>query len=145
MVDVTEVSYTNTNRVGRGLGLAFTSAADEDYAYYKALAEKRISTDAPAGMDSALKNHCTMLMICHLYATSDPAFGMRSFSSGDMSGSQDAGSTVYLIEYRQIIEDSQASEEVSGGLTGVARSDATMTELQLDDQKVPTYFIEVGN
>jgi hypothetical protein len=137
------VDYATTNIVGRGLGLAFASEADTTYVYYKAIAEKRIAIDAPTGMDSILKDHCTMLMICHLYASADPSAGMRSFSSGDFSGSQDAGSTIYLIEYRQVIEDSQASAETSGDESSVARCDAVMAELQLDNQKVPTYFTEV--
>jgi len=135
------VSYSSTNMVGRGMGLAFTSESDTTYVYYKAIAEKRIAIDAPSGMDSTLKDHCTMLMICHLYAAGDPAVGMRSFSSGDFSGSQDAGSTIYLLEYRQIIEDSQDfTSDIDLTEAESQRCDAVMLELQLDERDVPTYF-----
>jgi hypothetical protein len=137
------VGYAAVNFTGRGLGMAYTSDSDAELTYLRGIAEKRVAIDAPATMDATLRDHCTALMICHLYAAADPAFGMRSFSSGDMSGSQDAGSTIYLIEYRQIIEDSQLSVETTGDVSDVARSDSVMKGLQLDDQRVPTYFTGV--
>jgi len=137
------VDAATTNIVGRGLGLAFLDT-DADYLYYKGIAEKRVGTNAPDTLEADIKDHCIMLMICHLYASSDPAMGMRSFSSGDFSGSQDAGSTIYLIECNQIYADNQSLEtgEVN---TSTTRSDAVMTELQLDRAEVPRLFAEDKN
>ena len=138
MVDIA-VSYTNTNIVGRGLGLAFTSESDATYLYFKTIAESRVAKDLPASMGTTMKSHCTMLMICHLWMGASPETGMRSFSSGDFSGSQDAGETIYLKEYRQIIDVFQADASASD-VNKVTRSDASMGEFKLDQVDLPTYF-----
>jgi hypothetical protein len=131
------VSAANTNIVGRGLGLAFTDS-DTSYLYFKSEAEKRIAIDAP---DMTDRDHCTMLMICHMYACADPVFGMNSHSSGGFSGSQAAGSTIYSIEYDRLVSAGQPAE-TDGTEGSVIRSDAEMPELQLDDGEVPRFFSE---
>ena len=132
------VDAATTNLVGRGLGLAFTDS-DATYLYLKPLAERRVTDEAPADMDSVKRDHCIMLMICHMYACSDPAMGMRSFSGGGFSGSQDPGMTIYLQEFMTIVSGSQPSVDAE---SSVERSDAVMPELQLDAQEVPTFFSE---
>jgi len=131
------VSAANTNIVGRGLGLAFTSD-DASYLYFKAEAERRIAKDAP---DMTDRDHCTMLMICHMYACADPVFGMNSHSSGGFSGSQAAGSTVYSLEYDRLVSAYQPAE-TDGSEDSVIRCDAEMPELQLDGAEVPRFFSE---
>jgi hypothetical protein len=140
MTDIT-VTYENTNIVGRGLGLAFASEADTTYAYFKKLAEEFVANDLPEGISTSMAAHCTMLMICHMYMGGDPETGMRSFNSGDFSGSQDPGVTTYYLEYQRTIDRFQ-QDSSKAGAENVTRADASMGDFKLDQNKLPAYFRE---
>jgi len=140
MTDIT-VTFTNTNVIGRGLGLAFTDEADTTYVLYKTLAEEFVSNDLPEGISASMSAYCTMLMICHMYMGGDPETGMRSFNSGDFSGSQDPGVTTYYLEYQRTINRFQ-QDSSKAGAENVTRADASMGDFKLDQNKLPAYFRE---
>ena len=106
---------------------------------YTAVAKARLDKDDPS-LSPTLYDWCHALMICHLYAAGDPATGRKSFTEGDFSASQDPGETIWLIEYRQIIEDFQPQEAAEVG--EVQRCDAVMSDFKLDQVKGPIFYTE---
>jgi len=126
--------------VGRGTGIKFSENPDV-FKYFKKIAEARAAKDLPVGLNGDIADHCVALMICHLYLAGSPEVGMRSFSNGDFSGSQDAGETIYLKEYRQLIQDFQNESKV-GTQANVTRSDSSMGDFKLDQVTLPTYYKE---
>lgn len=132
------VDTTLVNKANRSL----TSVqAETAYTDYTAIAKARLDQDDP-GLSPALYDWCHALMICHLYASGDPVTGLKSFTSGDFSGSQNAGVTIWILEYRQIIDNFQVDEDTAEG--DVLRADAKMDAMKLDQAEIPRYYTGVG-
>ena len=116
---------------------------DVDLTALIADAKERLDQDNP-GLTPTTYERCHSLMVAHMYQMGDPQMGLKSFSSGDFSGSQDVGMTAQLAEYQQTIEAAilaaQNVDAASTDLTGVRRCDSEMIELQLDGQEVPRFL-----
>jgi hypothetical protein len=116
---------------------------DSDLTLLTEQAKERLDQDDP-GLTPYAYERCHALMIAHMYQMGDPQMGLRSFSSGDFSGSQDVGMTAQLAEYRETIETAaivaQNALASSADLTEVRRVDSEMPELQLDAQEVPRFL-----
>jgi hypothetical protein len=116
---------------------------DEDLAALITDAKERLDLDNP-GLPLTTYERCHSLMVAHMYQIGDPQMGMKSFNSGDFSGSQDAGVTAALLEYNQTIEAAvirlQNAETSSTDMATVKRCDAEMPDLQLDAQDVPRFL-----
>jgi len=130
------VDSTLIQAANRALTSTQASAA---LASYTAVAKARLDKDDP-GLAAALYDWCHALMICHLYAAGDPKTGLKSFTEGDISGSREPGETIWLIEYRQIIEDFQPQE--ASEMEEVQRCDAVMGDFKLDQVDGPTFYTE---
>jgi hypothetical protein len=117
------------------------SDGDSDLTLLIAQAKERLDQDDP-GLSTTTYERCHALMIAHMYQMADPQMGLRSFNSGDFSGSQDVGVTAQLIEYKQTIEAALVAIQNADidDATEVTRCDAVMTELQLDGQEVPRFI-----
>lgn len=117
-----------------------STQASTAYTDYNAIAKAILDHDDP-GLSVALYDWCHAKMICHLYETGDPTTSLKSFTTGDFSGSRDVGTTVFLTDYQQIIGSFQSDTTYTE--TAVRRSDAVMPEMQFDQAEVPTYYTEV--
>jgi hypothetical protein len=118
------------------------SSADASTAVtnYGALATSLVGKDTEdVTLDAGVYDHLEALMICHLWHTSDPAAGVRSFSSGDFSISMVPGESTFMTEYQRILStfSDTASEQDD---TAVQRADAEMLEMNLDQSDVPSYY-----
>jgi len=112
--------------------------SDATFVQIKTWAQKQLNKDNP-GFDTDTYDRCHALLIAHMYFTGDPAFGMRSFSSGDFSGSLNPGETIWLLQYYQAIKMFQTSLSTKDDVT---RSDAVMDDMKFDQNDVPSYFSE---
>jgi len=104
---------------------------------WQTTAKALLDHDNP-GLDTVLYDLCHALMICHLWAGGDEKAGLKSYSSGDFSASQNPGQTIWSIQYHQIISDFQTSNVEES--TDVARSDSVMGDFKLDQTDDPVFF-----
>jgi hypothetical protein len=116
-----------------------STQATTAYTDYNAIAKAILDKDNP-GLSTTLYDWCHAQLICHLWAIGDPNAGLKSFTTGDFSGSQDAGSTIWWLAYRQTIEDFQ-SDSTADSETTVGRCDAEMPEMRFDQSIVPRYYV----
>jgi hypothetical protein len=116
--------------------LSTTEAGDALTAYGTVASSMMALDDPPA----ALYDWCHALMICHLLASSDPETGLKSFTSGDLSATRDPGDTIWLIEYRRIIESGQTTESSDESDGAVIRADAYLPDLGLDQETVDIIY-----
>jgi hypothetical protein len=114
---------------------------DTDLTALIADAKERLDQDNP-GLSLTAYERCHSLMVAHMYQIGDPQMGLKSFSSGDFSGSQDAGVTAQLIEYQNTLlaAGAKIQNDSSGNPDVVERCDAVMSELQLDSAEVPRFL-----
>lgn len=119
-----------------------TGESDTTYTALKAVASARLETDAPEGMNATLYDWCHALMITHL-ALADATAGYKSYSTEGLSISQDPGQTIFLLEYKQIIESQVSTSGTSTEETDYTRADANMPDFHLDQADVPTFYSEV--
>jgi hypothetical protein len=136
-VSETMVSYVTGGRYA-------PTSQDATYVYEAAVAAARLNAINP-GLPTALYDHCHALMIAHLHFSTDPVVGMRSFSTGDFSGSQDPGMTVYLRECQQIIADYQISDSQNESVLDTTRCDAVMPDFKIDQSDLPVFYRETGS
>ena len=134
------VTYSLVAIASRG-DYAPTGESDTTYTALKAVAQARLDNDAPDGMNPTLYDWCHALMITHL-ALSDATAGYKSYSTEGLSISQDPGQTIFLLEYKQIIESQDGTGDYSAE-SDVTRSDAKMPDFQLDQADIPVFFTEV--
>ena len=111
---------------------------DPEFLYWRATAQEILDRDNP-GLSDRLYDHCHALMIAHQWFARDATLGMRSYSTGDFSGSQEPGVTIYLIEYQQILKDFQPQDQEESQMD-TTRSDAVMDDFKLDQLDNPKYF-----
>lgn len=123
-------------------GTIFTT---EMYNQFVEWSAAQLAKDAPDTMPGAMSDRCQALLIAHYYAVTKGQTGFRSYTVFDFSATQDAGTTPYLLEYRQIIDDFQddiSDTTSTGEASGSLRCDASMPEFNLDQTDVPQYFME---
>lgn len=112
--------------------------SDAEFVHFKTIAMELLDRDNP-GLSTTMYDHCHALMMAHLYFARDYKTGMRSFSTGDFSGSQEPGVTIYLIEYQQILKDFQPIDLQETDIE-TTRCDAVMDEFKLDQSESPSFF-----
>ena len=115
----------------------------ETLEYYSGLALEVLARDDP-GLTPATFDRALALLICHFLAA-DTQGDLETKSEnrgGDWSFSKDPGTTTYLVQYRALIAQFAAPDEIADG--GVIRSDATMTGLRLTEIDLPTYSGDGG-
>ncbi|TRZ79565.1 hypothetical protein D4R86_05725 [bacterium] len=136
MVRIT-VTAALVNKANRALTSAEATTA---YTDYNAIAKVRLDNDDP-GLTTAIYDWCHALLICHIYAAGDPTSGLKSFTTGDFSGTQIVGRTIWMIEYLQIIgEFTDESSDEKTDENSVGRCDAEMADFKFDQGTIPRYF-----
>jgi len=91
-------------------------------------------TEDDPGLPADLYDRCHALMVCHLYETRDPEAGLKSFNSGDFQGTKEAGVTIYLLQYRDIIQRYQyKTADTTAPTDGIGRCDVNMGPMALDN------------
>lgn len=134
------VTYSLVSIASRGAYIP-TGEADTTYVALKAVAAARLDNEAPTGLSTTLYDWCHALMITHM-ALSDDTAGYKSFSTAEFSASQDPGSSIFLIEYKQILTDYSETVDYSAE-SDCTRADANMPDFKLDQSDIPTFFTEV--
>jgi len=134
------VSYSLVGIASRG-AYAPTSESDTNYVALKSVAQARLDNEAPTGLSTTLYDWCHALMIAHM-ATAGEEAGFRSYSTEGLSISQDPGSSIFLLEYKQVLSSFSETIDYSAE-TDCTRCDAVMGEFHLDQSDVPVYFTEV--
>lgn len=127
------------NAANRGMTLAQATTA---LSTFGTIAAEIVANDI-SGLSSALSDWCTALMICHLWAGGDEKAGMRSFTTGDFSGSQDPGKTIWMIQYQQILADFRIDNVAEAH--DVRRCDSIMDDFKLDQSDDPVIFTDVNS
>lgn len=124
--------------VSDSAGSKFTTA-EFNYHFDKALA--RLDREAPSGMASDEYDQAHALLICHMHAVKLGSAGFKSESIGEYSYSQDPGMTSYLQEYLALIggNASPSTDDLDS-----ERTDAEMSEMDLDQSNVPDYSGRTG-
>jgi hypothetical protein len=128
------VDSSLVNAANRGMTAAQATTA---LSAYGTIAKALVDKDNP-GLGTTLYEWCQALMICHLWAGGDEKAGLKSYSTGDFSASQDPGQTTWSIQYRQIIENFQVSDVAEA--KDVSRCDAVMPDFKLDQSTDPVFF-----
>jgi hypothetical protein len=128
------VDSSLVNAANRGMTAAQATTA---LSAYGTIAKALVDKDNPS-LSTTLYEWCQALMICHLWAGGDEKAGLKSYSTGDFSASQDPGQTTWSIQYRQIIENFQVSDVAEA--KDVSRSDAVMPDFKLDQSTDPVFF-----
>lgn len=130
------VSAAMVSMVDRGFIL---TESDATYLQLKAWAKEQLDLENP-GLSTATYDRCHALLIAHMYEIGDPTAGYKSYSTAEFSASQEPGQTIWILEYKQIIE-AFISVDTSGE-SSVTRADADMPEFHLDQSSVPSYYLE---
>jgi hypothetical protein len=111
---------------------------DSDLTLLIVQAQERLAAD-DQGLAPNLRERCHALLVAHMWQMGDPELALKSFSSGDFSGSRDPGMTAQLLEYLDLVSTSQTADDAMLASGVGTRSDAVMSDLQLDGQRVPRY------
>lgn len=133
------VTATMVGMVDRGFTL---SESDSTYVQLKAWAQAQLDSEIPSGVPSAIYDRLHALLIAHMWESADPVAGYKSYSTGGFSASQDVGQSIWLLEYKQIIETYALVSGDSGSESDYLRADADMPEFKLDQAEIPSYYTE---
>lgn len=124
--------------------------ADDDLAYYDAIAVAVLARDGGAALPAVVASRAEALLVCHFHAA-DTQGDLETKSEtrgGDWSFSKQAGDTTYLVQYRALL----AQFGIVVGAVGAAdvpdegsvRCDAEMPGLQLTGNALPAYSDDEG-
>lgn len=131
------VSAVMVAMVDRGFILA---ESDATYLQLKAWAKEQLDHENPGGLSTVTYDRCHALLIAHMYEVGDPTAGYNSYSTAEFSASQEPGQTIWMLEYKQILEVAISVDSL--GESDATRADADMPEFHLDQYSVPSYYLE---
>lgn len=124
--------------------------ADDDLAYYDALALAVLARDGGAALPAVVAARAEALLVCHFHAA-DNQGDLETTSEkrgGDWSFSKQAGDTTYLVQYRALLArfglDAAGIPPADVPDEGAVRCDAEMPELALTGNALPTYTDDEG-